>query len=93
MDVTQEYTSTTVAPMTSTTSPDDVLHDEDYSMETSTHLEWEDSTGFRDISLAVEKNSAELETIQSNSDWLSRHTHPRAFLIVLFISSIYCMYL
>lgn len=49
-----------------TTSPDDILNDEDYPMESSTHGDWEESTGLPDIS----KNSAENDNVQSNSDWL-----------------------
>ncbi|KAF7267116.1 fibroblast growth factor branchless [Rhynchophorus ferrugineus] len=68
VDVTQESTTTTMSPMTSTTSPDDVSFEEDYTVETSTHLEWEESTGLPDISMAVEKQFNEHENAQSNSD-------------------------
>ncbi|CAH1121419.1 unnamed protein product [Ceutorhynchus assimilis] len=61
VDLAQENT-TTVAP--TTTSPDDIFNDEDYPLETSTHMDWEESTGLPDIS----KNSAEIDNVQSNSD-------------------------
>lgn len=64
----ESTSTTTMASMTSTTFPDDVMMDEDYPMESSTPFDWEDSTGLPDISMAVEKNSAEIDNIQSNSD-------------------------
>jgi len=55
--------NTTAVPTTTTTTPDDV-NDEDYPMESSTHADWDEPTGLPDFS----KNSAEVDTVQSNSD-------------------------
>ncbi|XP_050314300.1 fibroblast growth factor 3 isoform X2 [Anthonomus grandis grandis] len=61
VDVIQENT-TTGAP--TTTTPAEEMNDDDYTMESSTHLDWDDSTGLPDIS----KNFAESDHTQSNSD-------------------------
>jgi hypothetical protein len=42
-------TSTEVA----TTAADDVTHDEDYGLESTTHWDWEDSTAIPDVSMSI----------------------------------------
>ncbi|XP_060537245.1 protein let-756 [Cylas formicarius] len=68
VDQSQESTTTTTAMPASTTTSDDVINDEDYGMETSTHLDWEETTGLSDVSMAVEKNAAENNHSTNNSD-------------------------
>ncbi|KAL1493206.1 hypothetical protein ABEB36_011304 [Hypothenemus hampei] len=60
VEVPQE--NTTMVP--TTPSPEELFNDEDYAMESSTHMDWEEPTGVPEIS----KNSAENENVQSNSD-------------------------
>ncbi|RZC34927.1 FGF domain containing protein [Asbolus verrucosus] len=45
----QVITSTEVA----TTAADDVTHDEDYGLDSTTHWEWEDSTAIPDMSMSI----------------------------------------
>jgi hypothetical protein len=45
----QVITSTEVA----TTAADDVTHDEDYGLESTTHWDWEDSTAIPDVSMSI----------------------------------------